>query len=401
MRVIAFAACAALLAAEPALAEIRGDSIKIGVLTDMSGVYAVNGGAGSVVAAQLAAEDFGGAISGKPIVIVQADDQNKPDIGLAIARQWYERDGVLAIADLIPSPVALGVEDLVRQNHHIALISGAAAESIFQDNCAATAFDWVQDTYSIANGTVEGVWQRTHAPWFFVNADLAPAAQLEQQARVKLAALGGTVSGSVKAPFTTTDFSAFLLQAQASGAGVLAVNTLGGSTATVKQAVEFGLTEKMTLVLTTTKSQDIIAIGLPVAKGQLLVTSFYEDVSPEARKWTDRFMAHTHRLPTETQAGVYSSVRHLLQAVKDTGSDDGDVVAARMRATPVIDAYTRHGEIRADGRLVHDLYLMQVKTPEQSKDPQTDIWQRVATILPESAFPPLSESRCPLVAHKQ
>ena len=400
MRTITIAACATLLATGLAQAEIRADSIKVGVLTDMSGVYAVNGGPGSVVAAQLAAEDFGGVINGKPIVILQADNQNKTDVGLAIARQWYDRDGVLAIADLIPSPVALGVEDLVRQNHRIALISGAAAESIFQENCASTAFDWVQDTYSIANGTVDGVWQRTKAPWFFISADLTPAAQLEQQARAKLAQLGGQVAGSVKPPFTTTDFSAYLLQAQASGAGVLAVNTLGGSTATVKQAVEFGLTKQMTLVLTTTKSQDIIAIGLEAAKNQLLVTSFYEDVSPEARGWTDRFMARFHRLPTETQAGVYSSVRHMLQAVKDTDSDDGETVAARMRSTPVADAYTRHGELRADGRLAHELYLMQVKTPGESKDPQTDIWHRVATIQPEDAFPPLSASRCPLLSRK-
>ena len=400
MRTITIAACATLLATGLARAEIRADSIKVGVLTDMSGVYAVNGGPGSVVAAQLAAEDFGGAINGKPIVILQADNQNKTDVGLAIARQWYDRDGVLAIADLIPSPVALGVEDLVRQNHRIALISGAAAESIFQENCASTAFDWVQDTYSIANGTVDGVWQRTKAPWFFISADLTPAAQLEQQARAKLAQLGGQVAGSVKPPFTTTDFSAYLLQAQASGAGVLAVNTLGGSTATVKQAVEFGLTKQMTLVLTTTKSQDIIAIGLEAAKNQLLVTSFYEDVSPEARRWTDRFMARFHRLPTETQAGVYSSVRHMLQAVKDTDSDDGETVAARMRSTPVADAYTRHGELRPDGRLAHELYLMQVKTPGESKDPQTDIWQRVATIAPADAFPPLDASRCPLLSRK-
>jgi branched-chain amino acid transport system substrate-binding protein len=396
MKTIAIAACAAFLAGGSARAEIRADSIKVGVLTDMSGVYAANGGPGSVVAAQLAADDFGGAINGKPIVILQADNQNKVDVGLTIARQWYDRDGVLAIADLIPSPVALGVEDLVRQNHRIALISGAAAESIFQENCASTAFDWVQDTYSIANGTVDGVWQRTKAPWFFISADLVPAAQLEQQARVKLAELGGKIAGSVKAPFTTTDFSAYLLEAQAAGGGVLAVNTLGGSIATVKQAVEFGLTKAMTLVLTTTKSQDVIAIGLPVAKGQLLVTSFYEDVSPEARIWTDRFMARTHRLPTETQAGVYSSVRHMLQAVKDTNSDDGETVAAQMRKTPVIDAYTRHGNIRPDGRLSHELYLMQVKAPDESKDPQTDIWRRVATIAPEHAFPPMSATRCPL-----
>ncbi len=388
---------ALLLAAGAAQAEIRGDAVKIGVLNDMSGVYSGNGGTGSVVAAQLAAEDFGGMINGKPIVILQADDQNKADIGIGIARQWYDREGVLAIVDLVPSTVALGVEDLVRQNHKIALISGAAAEAMFQENCASTAFVWVQDTYSIANGTVDGVLQRTSGPWFFINVDLAPSQQLAQQAQARLRAQGGTVAGSVTAPFNTTDFSSFLLQAQASGAKVLAINTLGGTVTTVKQAVEFGLPGQMTIVLTTPKSQDIIAIGLPAAQGQLIVVSFHEDASPEARAWTGRFMAKTHRLPTEVQAGVYSSVRHMLQAVKDSNSDDGETVAARMRATPVSDAYTRHGALRADGRLVHDLYLMQVKSPAESKDSQADIWRPVGTISLDNAFPPLSESRCPLV----
>jgi ABC-type branched-subunit amino acid transport system substrate-binding protein len=395
------ATCLSLLTITTAQAEIRGDSIKVGVLSDMSGVYAGNGGPGSVVAAQLAAEDFGGAIDGKPIVILQADDQNKPDIGTSIARQWYDREGVLAIADLVPSTVAVGVEELVRQNHKIALISGASSESMYQENCAETAFTWVQDTYSIANGTVDGVWARTKGPWFFLNTDLAPSLQLERQAHHRLDELGGTIAGSVKAPFDTMDYSSFLLQAQSSGAKVLAINTLGGTTTTVKQAVEFGLTQQMTMVMTTPKSQDIIAMGLPTAKGQLLVTSFYEDVSPAARAWTNRYMARTHKLPTEVQAGVYSSIHHLLQAVKDSNSDDGETVAARMRATPVSDAYTMHGEIRADGRMIHDMYLMQVKSPAESKDPQTDIWTQVGVITPDHAFPPLAASRCPLVHASQ
>ncbi len=394
-------ACALLLAATaaPAVtkAEIKGDSIRIGILNDMTGVYSGNGGTGSVAAARLAAEDFGGAIAGKPIVILQADDQNKADIGVGIAREWFDRQGVLAIADLVPTPVALGVEDLARQNHRIVLISGAAAESMFQESCASTAFTWVQDTYSIANGTVDGVWQRTKKPWFFVNADLGPSQQLSDQAQARLKSLGGTVLGSVKAPFNTTDFSSFLLQAQASGAGVLAINTLGGTVTTMKQAAEFGLNSTMTMVVTTPKSQDIIAVGLPTAQGQLVITSFFEDASPAARAWTARYMAVTHRLPTEVQAGVYSSIRHMLQAVKDTGSDDGDIVAARMRETPVNDAYVQDGHIRADGRLVRDLFLMQVKSPDQSKDPATDIWTRVATIPASDVFPPLSASRCPLV----
>ena len=250
-----------------ARAEIKADAIRIGILSDMTGVYSGNGGTGSVAAARLAVDDFGSAIDGKPIMILQADDQNKADVGVGIAREWFDRQGVLGIADLVPTPVALGVEDLARQNHRIVLISGAAAESMFQENCASTAFTWVQDTYSIANATVDGVWQRTKKPWFFVNADLGPSQQLSDQAEARLKSLGGTVVGSVKAPFNTTDFSSFLLQAQAqaqaSGAGVLAINTLGGTMTTMKQALEFGLNSIMTMVVTTPKSQDIIAVGLP------------------------------------------------------------------------------------------------------------------------------------------
>jgi branched-chain amino acid transport system substrate-binding protein len=396
MKNLAVAACLAMLAAGPARSEIRGDAVRIGVLTDMSGVYSANGGPGSVEAAKMAAEEFGNTINGKPIVILQADDQNKADVGATIARQWFDRDGVSAIVDLVPSPVALAVQDIVRQNHAIALISGAASEAMFQENCVATGFVWTQDTYSLANGVVSGVWQRTHAPWFFINVDIGPSLQLERQARARLAELGGTVVGSVTAPFTTTDYSSYLIQAQASGAGVLAINTLGGTSNTTKQAAEFGLPAKMTMVLTTPKNRDLAAIGLPVAKGQLVVTSFHENVSPEARAWSDRFLARTNAAPSEVQAGVYSAVRHFLQAVRDTNTTDGEIVAARMRATPVVDAYTRQGTIRADGRLVHDLYLMRVKAPEQSKGPW-DLWEQVEVVPAATAFPPLESSRCPLV----
>ena len=389
--------CAALLWAASGHAEISGTSIKVGVLSDMNGVYSDDAGPGSVVAAELAAEDFGGAIAGKPIVILHADDQNKADVGVQIARQWFDQDGVLAIADLVPSPVALGVEDLVRRNHKIALISGAVAESMFQENCAATAFTWVQDSYSLANATVAGVWQRTKKPWFFIDADLAPSLLLHQQAARRLAELGGSVDGSVKAPFDGSDYSSYLLQAQSSGAGVLAINTLGGTTTTLKQAVEFGLQQQMTIVFTSPKSRDIVAMGLQDAQGKLVATSFYEDLSPAARAWTTRFIARTHKLPTEVHAGVYSSVRHLLQAVKDSDSDDGEIVAARMRQTPVVDAYTPNGTIRPDGRMAHDIYMMEVKSPAASTDPNLDIWKNVGTIAPADALPLLSASRCPLV----
>ena len=393
------AAFAVLLATAPAHAEIKSDAIRIGVLTDMSGVFATAMGPGSVEAAKMAAEEFGGAIHGKPIEIVQADNQNKPDMASAIARKWFDEDGVQAIADGGSSAAALAVQALVRANGRVFLDSGAGAEEISGSACAPTSVQWTHDSYSTATAVVSGVWKRTQDPWFFITADYAYGKAVETAARARLAQLGGKVAGSVETPLSTTDFSSFLLQAQASGAKVLALNAAGGNATAMKQAVEFDLAAQgMTIVPMSFQNVDIKAVGLPVAQGDLVLTSFFEDESPAARKWSDAFFARRRAMPSQIQAGVYSAVRHYLQAVKDTDSDDGPTVMARMKATPVSDAYTANGVIRADQRMVHDLYLVQAETPAESKGPW-DLVKLVAMVPPDQAFRPLAESACPLV-HK-
>ena len=389
-------ALATVLAAGAAQAEIKGDAIRIGVLTDMTGPFATAMGGGSVEAARMAAEDFGSSINGKPIQILQADHQNKPDLASGIARQWFDREGVQAIADGGSSAAALAVQDLVRANGRVFLVSGAGAEELSGSACVPTSVQWTQDSYSTATAVVSGVWQRTHEPWFFITADYAFGHAVESAARRRLAQLGGKVGGSVQIATNTTDFSAYLLQAQASGAKVLALNAAGGNATAMKQAAEFGLAEQgMTVLPMSFQNVDVFAVGLSVAQGDLLLTSFFEDASSAARKWSDAFFARRHAMPSQIQAGVYSAVRHYLRAVRDTDSDEGATVMTRMRATPVSDAYTSNGVIRADGRMVHDLYLLEVKAPAESKAPW-DLFKLVATISPDQAFRRLAESPCPL-----
>jgi branched-chain amino acid transport system substrate-binding protein len=382
-------------------AEIKSDAIKIGVVTDMSAMFATAMGPGSVEAAKMAAEEFGGAINGKPIVILKADHQNKPDVASAIVREWFDREGVQAVADGGSSAAALAIQQLARAEGRVFLISGAGAEDLTGSACAPTSVQWTHDSNSTATAVASGVWQRTQEPWFFITADYAYGNAVEKAARARLEKLGGKVAGSVKVPLSTSDFSAFLLQAQASGAKVLALNAAGGNATAMKQAEEFGLAQQgMTIVPMSFQNVDIAAVGLLVAQGDLVLTSFFEDESPAARKWSDAFFARHHAMPSQIQAGVYSAVRHYLQAVKDADSDDAATVMARMRATPISDAYTPNGAIRADQRMVHDLYLVQVKTPAESKGPW-DLMKLVATVPPDQAFRPLAESPCPLVTKSQ
>lgn len=387
----------AILAALPARAEIKGDAIRIGVLTDMNGVFATAMGAGSVEAARMAADEFGGKINGKPIEIMQADHQNKPDIATSLARKWFDRDGVQAIADGGSSGSALAVQELVRANGKVFLISGAGANQLTDEACAPTSVQWTQDAYSTATAVVSGIMQTSKEPWFFITGDYAFGHSIETTARARIAELGGRVAGSVKAQLGTPDYSSFLLQAQASGAKILAINVAGDNATAIKQAEEFGLSDQgIKIVPMSFQNVDIQAIGLKATKGDLIVTSFFEDVSPAARRFSDAFFARRNAMPSQIQAGVYSAVRHYLQAVKDADTDDGATVMAKMKATPVSDAYTTNGRIREDQRMVHDLYLVQVKTPAESKGPW-DFVKLVATISPDQAFRPLDRSKCGLV----
>ncbi|WP_245291119.1 ABC transporter substrate-binding protein [Methylobacterium aquaticum] len=344
------------LVAPVAQADIKGTAIRIGVLTDMSGPFATAMGPGSVEAAKMAAEEFGGAINGKAIQILQADHQNKPDVASALARQWFDRDGVQAIADGGTSAAALAVQELVRANRRNFLISGPGAAELSDRACAPTSVQWTQDSYSSATAVVSAIAPARKDSWFFITADYAYGHAVEADARARLQQLGVKVAGSAKAALGASDFSAFLLQAQASGAKVLALNAAGGNATAMKQAAEFGLADQgMTIVPMSFQNVDIAAVGLPVAQHNLVLTSFFEDASPASRRWSDAFFKRMKSMPSQIQAGVYSAVRHYLQAVKDTDSDDGPTVMDRMKATPVADAYVQNGRIRDDQRLIRDL----------------------------------------------
>ena len=396
-KIAALAIASSLALAGSASAQIKSDAIRIGVLTDMSGVFATAMGPGSVEAARMAADEFGGKINGRPIEILQADHQNKPDVASAIARRWFEREGVQAVADGGSSGAALAVQELVRENKRILLVSGAGAVELTEKACAPTSVQWTHDAASTANAVVAGVSKTVQGSWFFITADYAFGHAVESIARAKLDKLGIKVAGSVKTALNTADFASFLLQAQASGAKVLALNAAGDNVTILKQALEFGLAKQgMAVVPMTFQNVDVVAAGLAVTQGNLIATSFFEDVTPAARKWADAFFARRNAMPSQIHAGVYSAVRHYLQAVKDTDSDDGPVVMARMKATPVSDAYTSNGSIREDQRMVHDLYLVQVKTPAESREPW-DLVKLVTTIAPDDAFRPLADSKCPLV----
>ncbi|MGJ4917917.1 ABC transporter substrate-binding protein [Bradyrhizobium sp. HKCCYLRH2060] len=396
-RLTAGIAALLLLAGSSAQADIKGKAIRIGVLTDMTGIFATAMGPGSVEAARMAAEEFGGNINGRPIEILQADHQNKPDIAVAIARRWFEQDGVQAIADGGSSGAALGVQELVRSNGRIFLVSGAGANQLTDEACAPTSVQWTHDAYSTATAVVSGIMQTSKEPWFFITGDYAFGHSVEATARARIAELGGTVAGSVKAQLGTPDYGSFLLQAQASSAKILALNVAGDNATAIKQAEEFGLAAQgMKIVPMSFQNVDIEAIGLRATQGDLIVTSFFEDASPAARRFSDAFYARRKAMPSQIQAGVYSAVRHYLQAVKDADSDDGATVMAKMKSTPVSDAYADHGQIRDDQRMVHDLYLVQVKTPAESKGPW-DFVKLVTKIAPDQAFRPLDRSKCGLV----
>jgi branched-chain amino acid transport system substrate-binding protein len=381
-----------------ASAQVSGDAVKIGVLNDQSGLYADFGGRGSVIAAQMAVEDFGGKVLGKPIQVLSADHQNKPDVGSNIARQWFDQDGVDAIADLTTSSVALAVQEIGKQNGKVTLTSGAATSRLTGDACSPTGFHWAYDTVALANGTGKAVVEEGLKKWFFLTADYAFGYALEKDVSEVVKAAGGEVVGAVRHPLNTSDFSSFLLQAQGSGAEVVGLANAGMDTTTsIKQAAEFGIVAGgqslagLLLVLS-----DIHALGLETAKGLVLTTGFYWDLDDESRAWSQRYYERMQRMPNMVQAGVYSSVMHYLKAVQEAGTDEGKVVAAKMKELPIKDMFARNGKVREDGRMVHDMYLARVKTPAESKKPW-DYYEIVRTIPGDQAYLPLDRSPCPLV----
>ncbi|HHY48191.1 MAG TPA: ABC transporter substrate-binding protein [Alphaproteobacteria bacterium] len=379
-------------------AQTRTAPVRIGVLSDMSTLYSAIGGKGSLLAARMAAEDFGGKVIGVPIEIVSGDHQNKVDVASALARRWVDSEGVSAFADVATSSTALAVQVLERQRQRaVVLISGGGARPLADEECSPVGFLWNWNTWSVATSTAKAMVQRGAKNWYFLTADYAFGHALEQSTSGVIKAAGGTVVGAVRHPLNTADMSSFLLQAQNSNADVIALANAGGDMVTaVKQAAEFGVTgsgKKVAALLTFIT--DIHGIGLKQAQGLLLTTSFYWDRNAETRAWSQRFFKQQGAMPTMVQASVYSSVMHFLKAVQAAGTDEAKAVARKMREIPVNDVFARNGWIREDGLMMHDMYLAQVKKPEESKGPW-DYYTVLETIPAEKAFWPLSESKCAL-----
>jgi branched-chain amino acid transport system substrate-binding protein len=380
--------------AEP---KISDGVVKIGVITDMSGPYSDNNGAGSVLAAKMAVEDFGGKVLGMPIEVIYADHQNKPDIAMSIAREWIDQGKVDAFADLAASSVGLALGHLAQDKNRIILNSGSSTTRITNEECNTVTAHWTYDSYALSKGTAAAITKRGGKTWFFITADYVFGHSLQENATKFIIASGGKVIGSVLAPFPTSDFSSFLITAQSSGADVVALANSGADFVnSVKQAGEFGLTNKQLVTGLLVYINDIHAIDLKAAQGMLITTGFYWNRDKETRAWSERFFAKLKRMPTMNHAGVYSSVLHYLKAVEAAGTDEAQAVMAQMRAMPVNDMFAKNGHLRIDGRMVHDMYLYQVKSPEESKEPW-DYYKLVETIPADQAFQPLSESRCPLV----
>ena len=368
--------------------------IRIGVLVDESGLFSDYSGPTSVIAAQMAAAEIGDVL-GRPVQVIAADHQNKPDLGSSIARQWFDEQGVVAVADMTSSAVALAVQKLAADKGTVTLATGPTSSALINEGCSRTGFLWVLDTYANTVGPSRLLLQQGLASWYLIVADYAGGHQMNDQLVKSLTDAGGKVVGAAFHPLVTTDFSSYLLQAQASGAQV--VGLLNGGTDlinSVKQAAEFGLTRKQKFFVPGAVISDIHALGLEQAQGLLLMSSFYWDRDDESRVWSEAFYAKTDRMPGEIQAGTYSAVRHFLRAVQATGSTDGPVVAERMRATPVDDIFVRNGYIRPDGRLVHDFNVVQVKAPVESRR-AWDYYKTVGIIPGDQATQPLAQTRCP------
>jgi branched-chain amino acid transport system substrate-binding protein len=380
-------------------AEYRGGPIKIGVLNDQSGLYADIAGGASVWIARKAVEDFGAAAKGMNVEILSGDHQNKPDIGLSVARQWFDVDKVDAIADVPTSSVALAVNELVRDKNKVFLAVGPATSDLTGKACSPNTVHWIYDTWALANGTGKAIVQRGGDTWFFLTADYAFGYALERDTAAIVEKNGGKVLGRVRHPFPGTDFSSFLLQAKASKAKVVGLANAGGDTInSIKQAAEFGIVQggqKLAglLIFIT----DIHALGLKTAQGLIFTDPWYWDQNDTNRTFSREYFAANKRMPSYTVVGVYSSIIHYLKAVEAVGSaSDGKAVVAKMKELPTDDKLMGKGSVRIDGRKIHPMYLFEVKSPEESKG-DWDYYKQLATIPAEEAWRPLDQGECPLV----
>jgi branched-chain amino acid transport system substrate-binding protein len=394
---LASAALAVVLSA-PALAQqISGDVVRIGVLTDLSGVYADFGGQGAVEAARMAVADFGGKLNGKPIEIIAADHQNKPDVGASKAREWYDTQGVDLITESLNSAVALSVVKVATEKKKVQIVTGAATSRLTNEDCGPFTIHYVYDTISLAKGTGTAVVKAGGDTWFFLTVDYAFGHSLEKDTADAVRAAGGKVLGAVRHPLSATDFSSFLLQAQSSGAKVVGLANAGADTInSIKAAFDFGIMPNQQLAGLLTLVSDVHGLGIEQAQGLYTTEAWYWDQNDETRAFAKRYFEKIKKMPNSNQAGVYSAVTSYLKAVQAAGSDDSEAVVKQLKSMTINDMFTKNGKIRPDGLHLHDMYLFQVKSPKDSKYPW-DYYKQLAVIPGDQAFQPLSKSACPLV----
>jgi branched-chain amino acid transport system substrate-binding protein len=380
------------------VAVAQNGAVKIGVLDDMSGPYAENTGPGDVAAVKFAIADFGGSVLGKPIEMVSADFQSKVDVGVSIAKRWWDDENVDMVIGVPNSAIALALAKVAQERNKIVMPTAAATSALTGKSCGPNSVHFIYDTYGQTKTIVNALAKQGGGDWYFITVDYAFGLAIEQDATQFIKAAGGKVVGSVRHPLNTQDFSSYVLQADASKAKNLIVANGGGDIINaVKQASEFGLMKKGVRVsIPLAQFPDIHGIGLKIAQGLLISSPFYYDMTPEAKAYTERFTKEIGRPPSFIQAGTYGAVTHYLKAVKAAGTDEAKAVMAKMKELPVNDFMTKNGKVRPDGRVERDMYLMQAKTPEESKG-EWDLVKMVATVPGKEAFRPMSEGECPLV----
>ncbi|NRP69531.1 hypothetical protein ILFOPFJJ_00398 [Ensifer psoraleae] len=387
-----------LASSTAALADASDGKVKIGILNDQSGVYADFGGKSSYEAALMAVEDFGGKVLGVPVEVVTADHQNKPDIASNIARQWYDTEQVDSIMELTTSSVALAVQAISKEKKKIDIVTGAATTELTGKQCSPYGFHWAYDTHSLAVGTGGALVKQGGDSWFFLTADYAFGYSLEENTANYVKENGGSVVGAVRHPLATTDFSSFLLQAQSSGAKVIGLANAGLDTSNaIKQAAEFGIVQggqRLAALLFTLA--EVHGLGLDAAQGLTLTEGFYWNRDEESAKFGKRFMERTGKMPNMVHAGTYSAVLQYLKAIEKAGSDEADAVAKELHALPVNDVFAKNGTVAPNGRMIHDMYLLEVKKPDESKEPW-DYFKVLATIPGKDAFIDPAQSGCDLV----
>ncbi|MCK7549685.1 ABC transporter substrate-binding protein [Marinobacter koreensis] len=399
MKKLLTSAVASALMVSGAQAEISDNMVKMGYLADMSGTYRDLAGPNGLKAMEMAIKDFGGSVKGAKIEVVSADDRNSPDVASSTVRRWVENDKVDMIGGMVASSVTIAATKILEENNKLGIVSGSAASSITNEHCTPNHIHYVYDTYALSIGTPTAIVQEGGKTWFILTADYAFGHAMEADVTRVVEANGGEVVGSIRHPFPTPDFSSFILQAQASGADVIALANAGADTTNaINTASEFGVTQGgQTLAALVLFLSDVHALGTDVAQGIQLTTGWYWDMNDETRAWSDRFMEATGARPTMVHAGIYSSTMQYLKAVEATNSDDSQTVRKYMMEHPINDMFAKNGVIREDGRMVHDMYLAEVKTPEESSG-EWDLYNIVRTIPADEAFRPLSESKCKLVS---